>query len=143
MGVPLSGPHQNVEIYFSKIDMKNFASDTIILLQNRFILTKWGYLHKSRVQTVKIWLYCHEKIFSCNEQLNKSPTNMRTEMSWAYTITPLAPDPHPRSLCLDPPTKTGQRQQWDLVQTCNLHTIQCHTALFIAATEDMKTCFLR
>ena len=40
MGVPLSGPCEKVEIYFSKIDLEMFESDTIFLLQNRFILTK-------------------------------------------------------------------------------------------------------
>ena len=39
LGVPLSGPLENVEIYFSKIDIKIFAIDTISLLLNRFIPT--------------------------------------------------------------------------------------------------------
>ena len=38
--VPFSGPLENVEIYFSKIDIKIFAIDTIFLLHNRVILTK-------------------------------------------------------------------------------------------------------
>ena len=51
MGVPLSGPLENVEIYFSKIDIKILAIDTIFLLQNPFILTKLGCLQKTRVKT--------------------------------------------------------------------------------------------
>ena len=39
-GVPFSDPIENVEIYFSKIDIKIFESETILLVQNRFILTK-------------------------------------------------------------------------------------------------------
>ena len=52
LGVPPSGPLENVENYFSKIDINIFAIDTIFLLQTRFILTKRGCLKKERVQTV-------------------------------------------------------------------------------------------
>ena len=53
LGVPLSAPLENVEIYFSKIDLKIFASDTIFILQNCFILTKWGFCKKIELKQLR------------------------------------------------------------------------------------------
>ena len=46
-------PFENIEISFSKIDLKIFAIDNIFLLQNCFILIKWGWLQKTEFK--RLW----------------------------------------------------------------------------------------
>ena len=58
VGVPLSGPFENVEIYFSKIDRMIFASETIFVLQNPFILTKLQMAIKSSI--LNFWMSSFE-----------------------------------------------------------------------------------
>ena len=43
MGVPLSGPLEKVDIYFSKIDQEIFENETI------FFIAEWCYAHKIRI----------------------------------------------------------------------------------------------
>ena len=47
MGVPLLGPLENVKIYFSKIDLKIFASDNIFVIAESFYTYKIRMFAKS------------------------------------------------------------------------------------------------
>ena len=75
-GTPLRPPRKFWDLFFKNwpIDFWRWHH----LLQNRFILTKWGFLQETRVQKVKIWpsyeLFCFDTNFSnISEIYFKSP----------------------------------------------------------------------
>ena len=52
LGVPLSGPLENVEIYFSKIDREIYASDTIFFIAESFYTNKMRIFAKTNRQII-------------------------------------------------------------------------------------------